>query len=77
VQNAEALRIFFHVYVQDICRCSVFYADHMSDKVEGLGDSQNAFEKKFEVTNDVKYRPLDFLHQVHYLLKCHGLLWKN
>jgi len=49
----------------------------MSDKVEGMGDSQNAYEKKFEVTNEVKYRPLDFLHQVHYLSKCCGLLWKN
>jgi len=46
----------------------------MSDKVEGLGDSQNAYEKKFEVTNEVKYRPLGFFR---YLSKCYGLLWKN
>lgn len=65
------------MYVQDICRCSVFYVDQMSDKVEGMGESQNAFEKKFEVTNEVKYSPLDFLCQVQYLQKCYGLLWKN
>jgi hypothetical protein len=29
----------------------------MSEKVEGMGESQNAYEKKFEVTNEVKYRP--------------------
>jgi hypothetical protein len=46
----------------------------MSDKVEGLGDSQNAYEKKFEVTNELMYRSLDFLRQVHYLSKCYSLL---
>jgi hypothetical protein len=43
------------MYLQDICRCSVFYADEMSDKVEGMGESQNVYEKKFEVTNEVQY----------------------
>jgi hypothetical protein len=44
----------FHLYLQDICRCSVFYADEMSEKVEGMGESQNVYEKKFEVTNEVR-----------------------
>jgi hypothetical protein len=43
----------FHLYLQDICRCSVFYADEMSEKVEGMGESQNVYETKFEVTNEV------------------------
>lgn len=43
---------------QDICRCSVFYADQMSDKVEGMGESQNVYEKKFEVTNEVRCKQL-------------------
>jgi hypothetical protein len=30
----------------------------MSEKVEGMGESQNAYEKKFEVTNEVKYTDL-------------------
>lgn len=30
----------------------MFYADKMAAKVEGLGDTQNIYEKKFEVTNE-------------------------
>jgi hypothetical protein len=30
----------------------------MSEKVEGMGESQNVYEKKFEVTNEVRYRQL-------------------
>nr|CAD7447691.1 unnamed protein product [Timema bartmani] len=40
------------IYYQDICRCSVFYADKMSKKVEGMGDTQSIYEKKFEVTTE-------------------------
>lgn len=30
----------------------MFYADQMSQKVDGLGDQENIYEKKFEVTNE-------------------------
>nr|CAD7201566.1 unnamed protein product [Timema douglasi] len=40
------------IYYQDICRCSVFYADKMSKKVEGMGETQSIYEKKFEVTTE-------------------------
>jgi len=50
--DVEGSYTFVAKIIDDICRCSVFYADQMSDKVEGLGESQNAYEKKFEVTNE-------------------------
>jgi hypothetical protein len=42
-----------------------------------MGESQNAYEMKFEVTNEVKYRPSDFLQQVQYFSNFYGLLWEN
>lgn len=47
--------LFNHGFLcfQDICRCSVFYADKMSKKVENIGDVDSVYEKKFEVTNEV------------------------
>jgi len=50
--DVEGSYTFVAKIIDDICRCSVFYADQMSDKVEGMGESQNAYEKKFEVTNE-------------------------
>lgn len=32
----------------------------MSEKVEGMGESQNVYEKKFEVTNEV--RDINYFH---------------
>ncbi|KAJ8881430.1 hypothetical protein PR048_017911 [Dryococelus australis] len=40
------------IFYQDICRCSVFYADKMSKRVEGMGETENVYEKKFEVTTE-------------------------
>lgn len=41
-------------FFQDICRCSVYYADIMSRKVDQIGITETVYEKKFEVTNEVK-----------------------
>lgn len=42
-------------FPQDICRCSVFYADKMSEKVDGLGEENHGtvHEKRFQVTQEV------------------------
>ena len=47
--DVEGAYMFVGKIVDDICRCCVFYADRMADRVEGIGDTQNIYEKKFEV----------------------------
>lgn len=42
--------------LQDICRCSVHYADQMSKKVDKMGVTETVYEKKFEVTNEVQLK---------------------
>ncbi|KAG8239009.1 hypothetical protein J437_LFUL005066, partial [Ladona fulva] len=49
--DVEGSYSFIAIIIQDICRCSVFYADKMEKKVEGMGETEDAYEKKFEVTN--------------------------
>lgn len=48
--DIESSYTFVAKIVDDICRCCVFYADKMSMRVEGLGNVQNVYENKFEVT---------------------------
>ncbi|KAJ8979445.1 hypothetical protein NQ317_006759 [Molorchus minor] len=50
--DVEGCYTFIAKIIDDICRCCVFYADKMSAKVDGMGDVQNNYEKKFEVTNE-------------------------
>ncbi|KAG5895641.1 hypothetical protein JTB14_008650 [Gonioctena quinquepunctata] len=50
--DIESCYSFIAKIIDDICRCSVFYADKMSARVEGLGHTQDIYEKKFEVTNE-------------------------
>ncbi|XP_071447692.1 protein unc-13 homolog 4B isoform X2 [Hetaerina americana] len=50
--DAEGSYSFIAKIIDDICRCSVYYADMMSKRVDGMGESENAFEKKFVVTNE-------------------------
>ncbi|CAH0552872.1 unnamed protein product [Brassicogethes aeneus] len=50
--DVESSYTFIAKIIDDICRCSVFYADQMSAKVDGMGDHENVYEKKFEVTNE-------------------------
>ncbi|XP_074030466.1 C2 and C2B_Munc13-like domain-containing protein staccato isoform X3 [Leptinotarsa decemlineata] len=50
--DIESCYSFIAKIIDDICRCSVFYADKMSARVDGLGHTQDIYEKKFEVTNE-------------------------
>ncbi|KAJ8953784.1 hypothetical protein NQ314_007214 [Rhamnusium bicolor] len=50
--DVEGCYTFIAKIIDDICRCCVFYADKMSAKVDGMGDVQDIYEKKFEVTNE-------------------------
>ncbi|KAJ8919012.1 hypothetical protein NQ315_016917 [Exocentrus adspersus] len=50
--NVEGSYTFIAKIIDDICRCCVFYADKMSEKVDGMGEVQDIYEKKFEVTNE-------------------------
>ncbi|XP_045469629.1 protein unc-13 homolog 4B isoform X2 [Harmonia axyridis] len=50
--DVEGCYTFIAKMIDDICRCGVFYAQRMSRKVAGMGDIQNAYEQRFEVTNE-------------------------
>ncbi|XP_030758919.1 protein unc-13 homolog 4B isoform X2 [Sitophilus oryzae] len=50
--DVEGCYTFIAKIIDDICRCCVFYADKMAARVDGMGDSQDVYEKKFEVTNE-------------------------
>ncbi|KAL0270000.1 UNVERIFIED_CONTAM: hypothetical protein PYX00_007554 [Menopon gallinae] len=49
--DVEGSYTFVAKIIDDICRCCGYYADLMTEKVEGLGESQNTvYEQKFQVT---------------------------
>ncbi|XP_063906975.1 protein unc-13 homolog 4B isoform X3 [Zophobas morio] len=50
--DVEGCYTFIAKIIDDICRCCVFYAERMSMRVDGMGDKDNIYEKKFEVTNE-------------------------
>lgn len=52
--DTEGSYTFVAKIIDDICKCSVFYADNMSGKVDGLGepDQSTVHEKKFQVTKE-------------------------
>ncbi|XP_065338040.1 protein unc-13 homolog 4B isoform X3 [Cloeon dipterum] len=50
--DVESSYTFVAKIIDDICRCSEFYAAKMSTRVAGLGETENAFSKKFEVTTE-------------------------
>lgn len=50
--DIEGCYTFIAKIIDDICRCCVFYADKMSQAVDGIGDSNDIYEKKFEVTTE-------------------------
>ncbi|KAJ6638361.1 Protein unc-13 like 4B, partial [Pseudolycoriella hygida] len=63
--DAEGSYMFVGKIVDDICRCCVFYADRMSTRVEGLGNVQNVYENKFEVTREwcLAINNIDYIRQ--------------
>lgn len=63
--DIESSYMFVGKIVDDICRCCVFYADRMSTRVEGLGEIQNVYETKFEVTREwcLAINNIDYIRQ--------------
>ncbi|XP_055698353.1 protein unc-13 homolog 4B isoform X3 [Phlebotomus papatasi] len=63
--DVEGSYMFVGKIVDDICRCCVFYADKMSERVEGLGEIQSVYEKKFEVTREwcLAINNIDYIRQ--------------
>lgn len=63
--DVEGSYAFVAKIVDDICRCCVFYADKMSSRVENLGNVQNVYENKFEVTQEwcLAINNIDYIRQ--------------
>lgn len=63
--DVEGSYTFVAKIVDDICRCCVFYADSMSSRVEDLGNVQNIYENKFEVTPEwcLAINNIDYIRQ--------------
>lgn len=63
--NAEGAFLFVSKIVDDICRCCVFYADKIADKVNNFGLIETIYEKKFQVTDSWCLA----LNNIDYILK--------
>ncbi|KAF5278655.1 hypothetical protein FQA39_LY00697 [Lamprigera yunnana] len=50
--DVEGSYSFVAKIIDDLCRCCLFYADKMAVKVEGMGEIQDLYEKRFEVTKE-------------------------
>ncbi|XP_050297020.1 protein unc-13 homolog 4B isoform X2 [Anthonomus grandis grandis] len=50
--DVESCYSFIAKIIDDICRCCIFYAQKMSQKVDGMGVVENVYETRFEVTNE-------------------------
>ncbi|KRT83051.1 hypothetical protein AMK59_3268, partial [Oryctes borbonicus] len=50
--DVEGCYTFIAKIIDDICRCLVHYASQMARAVEGMGDREDIYEKKFEVTQE-------------------------
>ncbi|XP_055586093.1 protein unc-13 homolog 4B isoform X2 [Uranotaenia lowii] len=63
--DVEGAYIFVAKIVDDICRCCVFYADRMAARVERVGQVENAYEKKFIVTQEwcLAINNIDYIRQ--------------
>lgn len=70
--NAEGAFIFVSKIVDDICRCCVFYADKMAERVDKLGIVETVYEKKFQVTPEwcLAINNIDYIRQsIHSFVK--------
>lgn len=63
--DIEGSYTFVAKIVDDICRCCIFYADQMSTRVENLGNVQNVYETRFEVTPEwcLAINNIDYIRQ--------------
>ncbi|KAK4881762.1 hypothetical protein RN001_005081 [Aquatica leii] len=50
--DVEGCYLFVAKIIDDLCRCCLFYADKVAFKVDGMGEVQDAYEKRFEVTKE-------------------------
>lgn len=70
--SAEGAFIFVSKIVDDICQCCVYYADRMAERVESLGNVENVYGKKFEVTSEwcLAINNIDYIRQsIHSFVK--------
>ncbi|CRK88354.1 CLUMA_CG002131, isoform A [Clunio marinus] len=70
--SAEGAFIFVSKIVDDICRCCVFYADKMAERVDSLGMVETVYEKKFQVTTEwcLAINNIDYIRQsIHSFVK--------
>ena len=70
--SAEGAFIFVSKIVDDICRCCVFYADKMAERVDNLGVVQTVYDKKFQVTEEwcLAINNIDYIRQsIHSFVK--------
>lgn len=70
--SAEGAFIFVSKIVDDICRCCVYYADNMAERVDNLGMVETVYEKKFQVTNEwcLAINNIDYIRQsIHSFVK--------
>lgn len=63
--DIEGSYTFVAKIIDDICRCCIFYADQMSTRVENLGNVQNVYENRFEVTPEwcLAINNIDYIRQ--------------
>ncbi|KAK9497100.1 hypothetical protein O3M35_004477 [Rhynocoris fuscipes] len=63
--DIEGAFTFVAKIMDDICRCSVYYADQMGQKVATLGESNSAYGQKFHVTNEwcLAINNIDYVRQ--------------
>lgn len=63
--DVEGSYTFVAKIVDDICRCCIFYADCMSSRVDNLGNVDNVYEKRFEVTREwcLAINNIDYIRQ--------------
>lgn len=74
--DVEGSYTFVAKIMDDICRCSVYYADIMSRKVDQIGIMETVYEKKFEVTNEwcLAINNIDYVRQsIHPFVKELGM----
>lgn len=70
--SAEGAFIFVSKIVDDICRCCVYYADQMAERVDKLGDEETVYGKKFQVTEEwcLAINNIDYIRQsIHSFVK--------
>ncbi|XP_065220608.1 protein unc-13 homolog 4B-like isoform X2 [Planococcus citri] len=74
--DIEGSYTFMAKIIDDICKSSIHYADRVAAKVDGMGETQTAYEKKFEVTSEwcVAINNIDYIHHsIHPFVKGLGL----